>query len=316
MSDIKVPNEDDAKRILKEVEGKDTKSINRFPTGSANYVYDIETTEGEQIVVRLARSDLKHFFEGALFWYNRLFEKGVPLAKLHYSEIDSQKHGFPTMIMDRLPGEDLGLVYKSLSTEQKKNIAAKIAQVQKDVSTLNEGSGFGYAKSYDDQNLQKKWIDVIDTHLERSRKRIKEIGVIEISIVDDVKNIVHANELFFSTITPICFLDDTTTKNVIINNGELSGIVDVDSVAFGDPLYTVALTRMSLLARDYETDYIDYWVADLDLNKDQKKALDIYTAVFAVDFMSEMGQQFNKDSAPDIDHKKIEKLKNILSTLI
>jgi len=35
----------------------------------------------------------------------------------------------------------------------------------------------------------------------------------------------------------ICFLDDLTTKNVIVQDGVLQGVVDFDHVCYGDPLF-------------------------------------------------------------------------------
>ena len=41
-------------------------------------------------------------------------------------------------------------------------------------------------------------------------------------------------------VPPLPFLDDLTTKNVLVDGGRLSGVVDVDVVCFGDPLATPA----------------------------------------------------------------------------
>ncbi len=312
----KIPTEQDASTILRDVTGKNTKDVKRFPTGLANYVYDVKTEDGESLVVRLARPDLKHFFEGAVYWYDRLQEKGVPMPKLYYSEVDGAKHGFPTMIMDRLLGEDLGVVYPTLTSPQKKALAIQISDVQKAVSTLPEGKGYGYARTYDDPSLLSTWSGFLDANLEKSRRNIKKAGIIDEAVVDKVKTLARQLDAYFSTVRPTCFLDDTTTKNVVINNGELSGIVDIDSVAFGDPLLTVGLTRMALLSSGYDTEYIDYWVENLHLSTDQKKALDVYTAIFCVNFMSEMGHSFNKGEASPVNQQDIDKLTSILNKLI
>lgn len=94
----------------------------------------------------------------------------------------------------------------------------------------------------------------------------------------------------------MCFLDDTTTKNVLIDQGQLSGIVDVDTVCFGDPLLTPALTQMALLKSAFDTDYISFWAEALLLNLGGRRHLALYTAIFCVIFLSELGQQFNKEA--------------------
>lgn len=312
---IDSPTEQDVLQILEDALGKKAKVIKRFSTGLANYVYDIKTEDGENLVVRLARPDLKHFFDGALYWYKQLEDIGVPIPKLYYSDI-SGKHSFPVMIMERLSGVDLAVVYSKLNSEQKKILAGLIVGIQKNVATLPKGKGYGYARSYDDLALHDKWIDVLDENLERSRERIKKAEIFSEEAVDKVKKLIHQYSEYFSLIEPVCFLDDITTKNVIINNGDLSGVVDIDSVAFGDPLLTLALTRMSLLYSGDDTKYTDYWVEILDLNDQQKKTLNLYTAMFCVDFMSEMGQLFNKNEVELPNQKKVKKLNGILSSLI
>src|SRR5690349_13521523 len=112
------PTEQDATLILQRTLHKEVQTIRRFPTGLANYVYDVETQEGERLVVRLARSDLGAFFEGALNWHARLKAIDVPLPKLYYSSADADENGFPVMIMERLPGQDLYFVYPTMTSEQ------------------------------------------------------------------------------------------------------------------------------------------------------------------------------------------------------
>jgi hypothetical protein len=77
----------------------------------------------------------------------------------------------------------------------------------------------------------------------------------------------------------------------------------------------LALTRMALLANDWETDYIDYWGSAWRLSGYQTEALDFYTALFCVTFMGEIGQKFNKDSVI-IDSDKIARYEEILDSLI
>jgi hypothetical protein len=96
----------------------------------------------------------------------------------------------------------------------------------------------------------------------------------------------------------------------------LSGIVDVDTVCFGDPLYTVALTKMSLLNLGNDLDYITCWCDRLRLTDEQFSVLDYYTAVFCVNFMSEVGQSFNKDRPQDYNLQTVRSLERHLDHLL
>jgi aminoglycoside phosphotransferase (APT) family kinase protein len=135
-------------------------------------------------------------------------------------------------------------------------------------------------------------------HVERVRQRVLEIA-------DDL-----------CSVAPVAFLDDTTTKNVIVHDGALSGVVDTDLVCFGDPLFTLALTRLALLAHAMDSDYADHWRDLLALDAVRQRALMVYTAVFCVGFMSEIGQRFNRDEPPPIDHAYLRRLEHILDDLL
>jgi hypothetical protein len=56
----------------------------------------------------------------------------------------------------------------------------------------------------------------------------------------------------------------------------------------------VALTRLSLLTRHHDTVYIDYWLEAMNATDEQRTILDLYTAVFCVNFLGEQGLAFNR----------------------
>lgn len=312
----RAPNEEDASRILTAVTGENVASMRRFPTGLAHYVYDARLENGATCVVRLTRPEWRDAFVGALHWNRLLRPLGIPLPEIIEADASGDCYGFPMLILERLPGTDLGEVYPTLSIEQKRQIAQQIVDIQRRVATLPNAPGFGYAHSHDDRTLKPSWRDVIDEHLERSRGRIRSARVIDEAVVERLGRAVAAQSDYIAHVEPGCFLDDTTTKNVIIANGRLSGIVDVDVVCFGDPLYTLALTQMALLNLGYDHTYTDVWTDQLALNSEQRDALMLYTAIFCVAFMSEIGQRFNQDAAPPADPAHICHLSAILDNLL
>ena len=309
------PNEKDAARILLEVLHVGAVSLSRFPTGLAHYVYDVVTENGQSVVVRLARPDRKAYFRGALTWYEPLTRLGVPLPFLRYHELDEAVHGFPVMIMDRLLGTDLGDAYPALTHEQKRGIADHIVEIQRAVSRMPEGPGFGYAQTENDSGLHGTWKEVLDANLDRSHHRFARTGVLPPEIADRVSGLVQDNAPYLATVRPTCFLDDTTTKNVLVHHGSLSGIVDVDNVAYGDLLYNLALTRMALLSAGMDTIYTEYWATRLSLSPEQSQAVSLYTAVFCVDFLSETGYRFNQDQPEPNDAERVKKLIALLDIL-
>lgn len=262
----------------------------------------------------MASPDSRHEMLGGLHWHPRLKSLGIPLPQILKASTEGE---LAYMILERLPGRDLGLVYAELSDTQKRSLADAIADVQRRCAQLPLASGYGYALSYEDPALRRNqgWQDVLIGDLQRSRERIASVGAVDADVADRVQRKVARFAKYLSQVKPTAFLDDTTTKNVLVHHGALSGIVDVDSVCFGDPLFTPALTRMALLARQCDTRYIDYWLEAMQATEEQRAVLDLYTAVFCVNFLGEQGQAFNRDRGA-VDHAAIALLQAILDRLL
>ena len=312
------PTEHDARDAVRRLLGTEATVVTRFPTGNHHHVYDVALADGRQVVARLSRPEHRGLVRGALGWHRLLRPLGVPLPELLASAVDPEDGPLPVMILERFPGTDLQHIYPSLTGAQRSTIAGQIAAVQRIVGDLPPGRGYGYAVSYCDRTLHPTWAAVIDASLARSRERIAAAGVVDVSHVDRVAQMVERRRSVLGAVPPWAFLDDTTTKNVIVAEGRLSGIVDVDVVCYGDPLYVVALTRMSLLSRAYDMDYVDAWLAALDPAPDREALLrlDLYTVVFCVDFLSELGQRFNKVGPQPVDPRYIARLSTVLDGLV
>ena len=117
-------------------------------------------------------------------------------------------------------------------------------------------------------------------------------GLFDLSVVDRLVRLLSTLARNLDAVPATPFLHDTTTKNVIVTaRGMLSGIVDVDSLCFGDPRYVAALTTVALRAHDLPAGYSGHLMKAAGWDDDHLFRL--YIATFVLDFMSEHGQSFN-----------------------
>ncbi len=302
------PTEADAAEIAREVSGTAPESIRRFPTGIGHWVYDVRLPDGASIVVRLGTSDQRDDFLGALHWSRTLRPLAVPLPRLL---AHGEYRGCPYLVLERLEGEDLGRVYFSLTSAERKSIAEEVCRIQRIVGALPEGPGYGFLRLPTERG-RDSWSDVIEASLARSRSRIEAAVLVSVDPVDRVAMQAKQFQSYFSRVRPTPFLDDVTTKNVLVHSGRLSGIVDVDWLCFGDSLFTVALTRTALLSSGADPEYTDHWCKVLDLSQEQHRVVRFYTALFCVDFMSEFGQRFSQGEEP-LDLERLGRLEKVLN---
>lgn len=284
-------------------------------TGIAGYVYTIEF-ENEKYVIKI--SDNKELINGATYWLSKLSSLDLPIPKIY--SINNQT--FPCyFIMTFIPGKDLGVVYNDLTKSEKKCIARSIFKFQNEIRKLPLANGYGFLNSYEDKyNIRNSWREVVEYHIQRSENRIIQNGIFDKEYVNTVKSLLPYYRDYFNTIEPIPFFDDTTTKNVLIDHGKISGIIDFDWICFGDRLYVVALTTMSLINMQSDLDYIESWKKLEKLSEVQENVLMFYILVFCIDFMAEKGMKFNKseievtnkdekvflENVFDLYHKKLQ----------
>ncbi|HEY9844468.1 MAG: phosphotransferase family protein [Candidatus Sericytochromatia bacterium] len=311
-----VPSEQDATAIVNQVLAQSVLAVSRFTTGLCHYVYEVLLADGTAVVARLARPDAAAGLAGAVYWSERLRPLGVPLPELLAADARPEAAPCPYLLLERLPGTDLGHVYDTLSSAQKRAIAAGVVDAQRLTARLPPGRGFGYVSRYDQPFPWRSWQQVVLASLARSRERIVRAGVFDSVLVDAVTARLPDYAEYLAAVTPTPFLDDTTTKNVLVHQGALSGIVDVDVVCFGDPLWTLGLTRMALLSGSHEPDYADIWAGLAGITAERRQLLNWYTAVFCVDFMSEVGQRFNQQTPLIADRSRISQLKQIHADLM
>ena len=193
-----------------------------------------------------------------------------------------------------------------------RELAVRLSAIQAIVMALPRGPGFGFAASYQDRLPHADWDGVVAAELARSRHRIRSGGVFSELCVDRVAAAAQGWARHFAGVAPTPFLHDITTKNVIVDHGRLSGIVDVDDLCFGDPLFLLGLLRMALLARDDDLTYADAWVEILRLDAAQTAVLNFYTALFCVNFMGELGRRFNRSTPVPVNPAYAARLRVVL----
>ena len=286
--------------------------VARFPTGLKHFVFEAASGQGDAVVVRISRREDVGVAQDALYWSERLRPLGIPLPEVLHADMTMARHPFPFMILERLPGRDLDFVVDRLARDELHSLARRLAEVQTIVTELRPGRGYGFSPRMEGPFPDNSWQETIATQLSRSRQRMRDAGIVSEHHADRVEAAANGFTDYFARVQPIPFLHDITTKNVIIDGARLNGIVDVDDLCFGDPLFLVGLIRMALLANDHSAAYADAWLDVLGPDRDQCAALDFYTALFCLAFMSELGHRFNRPEATTVEKAYVERLCDLL----
>jgi hypothetical protein len=293
-------------QICNQVFHKSPVSIERNNVGLAGYVYTI-LIDDEKYVLKLA--DDKNLISGSIYWLEMIKDLEIPIPKVIAENIEAEPFYF---VMNCIPGQDLGIVYNTLSSKQKKDIAATLLKFQKEIKKLPLAPGYGSLNSYDDkENLKNTWVEFIESEINRAEEGISQNHIFPVSYVNRVRNLVPEFKDYFSKVKPEPFFDDATTKNVLVHNGKLSGIIDLDWITFGDALSFIGLTAMALLSMNAELDYVEYLMQEMGLNEEQENVLKFYILIFCIVFMSEKGMCFNQNEPAKVSNDEIKHLEEV-----
>ena len=273
--------------------------IERCGVGHGNYVY-IVSGETDKYVIRC--SDEDDAYKNTIHWLKRLKEINIPVPEII---ADGKYKNYNYIILSYLSGQDLGIVYPTLSNDEKRIIAGEVVKIQNTVSTIE----------LEDVEDNWYWYSFIQYILERAKERIENNGYFDIDKIEQLYKMSEILQDYFNQIKPVAYLDDISTKNLLIENGKVSGIIDVDWIGIGDKLTYVALSNVALLNMDYDTNYVDYLLEEMDIKQAERKAFIYYSLLFCVDFMGERGMQFG-DKRIDVNETIISRLNQIYDNLI
>lgn len=283
-TDNLTPNENIASSVVQAMTGELVLSALRLATGDQNFVYAVKTPVVEY-VLRMTDISHKYKFHAAVAWQKMLLPLGVPVAEFITSDLDGMYSQFPALLMKRLPGDDLINVYPKLSDSDKRNLANEMVGIQALCDNLPDGSGYGICDSYDVVPAEKTWHEFLSKRLEMYREHIIANGVFNPDLATQAIQVAKEMEASFESVRPRPFLWDASERNVLIQNGKITGIVDIDEICFGDPLFVIALTSTCLELENCDTKYTDYWAAALHLDTPAQARLDFYKLFYAIAFM-------------------------------
>lgn len=272
--------------------------IKRCSVGIANYVF-IVSAATEKFILRCSKDE--DAYKDTVYWFNKLSACEIPipivLSKGKYRD-------YSYLILSYIPGDDIGNVYYKLSDSEKKQIAKEIVEIQRKVSKIDIST-----------DSEWTWNSVVDEILNRAEERIKRKHYFDINKIYIIKKLQQEIQEYLAGVRPTPYLDDISTKNLLIYEGKLSGIIDIDWMGLGDMLTFVAMTKVALLNMNLDTKYINYLLDEIHPNTIEYKAFVFYCLMFCVDFMGERGMQFLDKTIP-VNESIIKRLNDIFDILM
>lgn len=250
-------------------------SVRRAETGMVNTVY-ILNAGGERYVLRMSKE------KGAYAESRRILREaahlGLPVPEVIACGASGE---YEYMFISFIEGEDLGLVYPKLTNSEKRLIAEQTAEIQRKAAGL-----ICVTKP-------EPWYGFAEEMLVRAEERMRQSGYFGPEKASRIMQEAVYLKSYFESLAPVSYLDDISTKNLLIHKGRVSGVIDIDEVGFGDPMTFIALTRTALLSMSCDDDICGYLLDAMGASEKQRTAETFYSLMYCADLMSERGMTFN-----------------------
>jgi aminoglycoside phosphotransferase (APT) family kinase protein len=274
---------DEVSHLILDLFGQDPLRVERMGYGHCNVVYDVTMPDETGLIVRTNRRDPSVLLgtERNLETLRRL---GLPVPTVLASDPTLSRHPAAYMVLARIPGRDLGFELQNMDRAQMTRLAEQIVGFQRAAATLPRGEGFGWV-AIGQPGPFPSWPAVIERDL---RRHLEAAGPLLPPGVEARLRALYqpfADDL--ARVEPNPYLDDLTTKNVLIEDGRLRGVVDFDWICYGDPRHWLGLTQMAVVSQapPEAEHYVDELCRLWGVSAHDRRLIALYSATFALDFL-------------------------------
>ena len=193
-------------------------------------------------------------------------------------------------VQSRLEGTDLGSVIPSLSEQQLRSIAENVAEIFHRLRHVATNGRFGYIYG-DDSECRDSWSDVVSEMITEVERRNAATSVVGAELLKVAHDVFRDYEPHFDSVSSTCFYDDISSKHILVHAGRFIGIVDLDGVAYGDPLEAVGRIKACWFGTRYGHEYLSAIEQSLNLTSYQRNVVTAYALLHRICWLSEKGRQ-------------------------
>ena len=280
--------------LVADATGRPVRTVDRMAYGHGSVTYRVDSDGGPAVIVRTnADPDV---YAGTLANLDALRSLGLPVPSVLQADLTCSRYPFAYVVTDTFPGRDLGFGLADMTPAQMSRLAEQIVGFERQVSVLPRGFGYGFMP-IGAADGHGRWIDAVraDRRLILGSVDARVRGGVDrgvdgefADLIADLRWALDRSATRLDAIEPVCFLDDLTTKNVIVHDGVLRGVVDFDVVCYGDPMYWLALTQVAVqfdvgtVGQFYVDELTRLWAPSAF----ELANLSLYSALHAAEFLS------------------------------
>jgi len=278
----------------------DNISFEQMSGGGTHFVYLVQGTNNTKCVLRVASPERRNALVGSIYWKQVVRELGVQTPEILHFDLSMTRHVYPYVFQSYLEGRELNKVFSFLNTQQLSDVAMGVAKSQLSISSISPIAGYGAVFSHLDTGFWRNWHDAVDFFSSYNREALLKALPESCQIIESIKRGRDKLQDYLSGVRQIPYFDDVTLKNVLVYKGRFGGIIDLDTIGFGDPLWPIANTKRQLIENGASFKYTDLLAQALGYqSSDVSDVVDFYTQVIGSYELARVVSRQKPDSIDD-----------------
>lgn len=283
----------------------------RMKTGICNEVYLVKLSN-RPVIVRMNK--LERFLKGSSIHIPVFKSKDIKVPEILVEDYSKQDILYAYQILTFIEGEDLGQVIQDLNSEQLTSVAKVVANILLKLIDIPTNGKFGWAPS-EDSRFESSWLGIMERMHDDIKERNNKTGVVGAEFLNLSSSLISKHKEYFKKVQSKFVYDDLSSKNVLIKDGHFNGLVDLDTVMYGDFLEPIGRIQASWYGTEYGKVYTEAVIKYLNLSEAQRKMVEVYAILNRIFWLSEIGIQFNQNTSTNIDQNKIDESKKIIELM-
>jgi ABC-type lipoprotein export system ATPase subunit/aminoglycoside phosphotransferase (APT) family kinase protein len=283
----------------------------RLTNGICNEVYDVRIGDREYIF-RLNTEP--RYMLGSRRHIPVFRSLGITVPEILAEDYTKSLLPYAFQIQGKIRGRDLADSIATLGDDELRGVAAEVANVFRRLSTVPNNGKFGVLWG-DDKDLVESWSDEVARVIRVVIGWGKQTGVLDDRLESILHELHREYRPYFDRIRPYTYYGDIAGKNVMVDSGRFAGLVDVDSLAQGDPLEAIGRIKCSWYGTHYGDVYANAVMDALGLPEPQRQLVTMYALLNKIFWTLENGVQFNANTSSIVDRERERRDKAIFEAL-
>jgi len=239
---------------------------------------------------------------------------GISVPDILFEDYSKKDVPYAYQFLSKLKGRDLDLVIKDLSDEQLVKIAKEISMIIDKTKTISNNGRFGVAWG-DFTEFSDSWTERMKIWVDETIKRGAPTGIMNDKLKSILENLIDDYKNYFDQVKSTTYLSDISSKNVMVDNGVFSGVVDLDGMTQGDPLELLGRIKASWPGTHYGEFYANSIMDEQKLSEEQRKIVLVYALINRISWACENGIKFNQNTSGIVDEDRKARDRDVIEIL-